>query len=199
MIGMVTEWIKNIIYIVLFASFLELLLPNSSMQRFIRVIMGLLIMLAILNPVILVIGNPLSLEQSMVTIGGSSGLKAAEVLNSASKITQTREELTRNIYCAEMAKQIKALVMTVEGVTDAGVKVELQEHRPDAKMSLINKVTIYVDTGFQRPQKIAKISIINTQENLANELRADIIDKIKRVLMEFYGLNNRQIEVRKMN
>ena len=57
MIDSITVWVKGIVFVVLFASFLELLLPSNSMQRFVRVIMGLFIMLTILQPVIEIMEN----------------------------------------------------------------------------------------------------------------------------------------------
>lgn len=45
-----TEWIGNIILLILLASVLELLLPNSSLQRYVKMVVGLLLLVMILNP-----------------------------------------------------------------------------------------------------------------------------------------------------
>lgn len=52
MIEWLGEWLKDIILIVLLASFVDLLLPNSEVQRYARIILGLLIILVILTPII---------------------------------------------------------------------------------------------------------------------------------------------------
>ncbi len=45
-----TEWIANIILLILLASVLELLLPNSSLQRYVKMVVGLLLLVMILSP-----------------------------------------------------------------------------------------------------------------------------------------------------
>ncbi|OIJ16869.1 stage III sporulation protein AF [Anaerobacillus alkalilacustris] len=45
-----TEWISNIILLILLATILELLLPNSSLQRYVKMVVGLLLLVIILNP-----------------------------------------------------------------------------------------------------------------------------------------------------
>jgi len=44
-------WLKQIILLVLVATFFDLLLPNNSMERYVKLVMGLLIIFAILNPI----------------------------------------------------------------------------------------------------------------------------------------------------
>ena len=52
MIELISDIVKNVAIIILLTTFLEMLLPNNSMQGFIKVVMGLFVMLAILNPVV---------------------------------------------------------------------------------------------------------------------------------------------------
>lgn len=44
-------WLKKIILLVLLAAFLDLILPNTSMQRYVKMVMGLILLLTILGPV----------------------------------------------------------------------------------------------------------------------------------------------------
>ncbi|MCF6137857.1 stage III sporulation protein AF [Pseudalkalibacillus berkeleyi] len=46
------EWITNIILIILLATILELILPSSGFQKYVKVVIGLLLIIAILNPLI---------------------------------------------------------------------------------------------------------------------------------------------------
>lgn len=45
-----TEWISNIILLIFLATILELLLPNSSLQRYVKMVVGLLLLSIIINP-----------------------------------------------------------------------------------------------------------------------------------------------------
>lgn len=46
------EWFQNIILAVLLATFLEMILPNSSMERYVRLVLSLMVLMAILSPLL---------------------------------------------------------------------------------------------------------------------------------------------------
>ncbi|WP_026674908.1 stage III sporulation protein AF [Alkalihalobacterium bogoriense] len=50
--GVLTDWLTNIILLILLATIIELLLPNSSMQRYVKMVVGLLLLVVLLNPVL---------------------------------------------------------------------------------------------------------------------------------------------------
>ncbi|NQD51068.1 stage III sporulation protein AF [Bacillus altitudinis] len=46
-----TEWITSIILFILFAIVIDLLLPNSSMQKYVKMVVSLLLIVVMLNPI----------------------------------------------------------------------------------------------------------------------------------------------------
>ncbi|MCA0990995.1 MULTISPECIES: stage III sporulation protein AF [Guptibacillus] len=50
--AVITGWITNIIVLILLATVLELLLPNSNMQRYVKMVIGLMLMAVILSPIL---------------------------------------------------------------------------------------------------------------------------------------------------
>src|SRR5690625_3170395 len=52
MMTYVGEWITHIVLIILIASFIDLLLPNSTMRRYVKLVVGLLIIMFILSPIL---------------------------------------------------------------------------------------------------------------------------------------------------
>ncbi len=46
-----TLWLKKIILLVLLAAFLDLILPNTTLQRYVKMVMGLILLLTIISPV----------------------------------------------------------------------------------------------------------------------------------------------------
>ncbi|MDR6224657.1 stage III sporulation protein AF [Desmospora profundinema] len=51
MIEWLSDWLKQIVILVLIATFLDLLLPNNALERYVKLVMGLLIILAMLVPI----------------------------------------------------------------------------------------------------------------------------------------------------
>lgn len=193
MIAVISAWIKNIILVVLFASFLELLLPNSSMQRFIRVIVGLFILLAILNPVIDLVQNKIQPgEVSAISIT-SSNSSAANVNNA---LIEERERITYQLYKKELAQQIKAIVMAIDGVADARAAIRIEE-QPGSKLAgAIQHITVYVQPGIAGGEKkIAKVAIGEPAANSTEELKPQIKQKIQQTIVELYQLPNDKVDV----
>jgi len=143
MLEAIAGWVKNIIIIVLFASFLELLLPNSSLQRFIRVIMGLLIMLAILNPAIDLLHS--YWDSGNIPVLGASRQKQADIIRIANTAVEDRDKLAREIYKRDLMKQIRALIMAIDGVAEVRVYIDLNEKADYG--GAIEKITLYVKPG----------------------------------------------------
>jgi len=206
MIAYITVWIKGIIFVVLFASFLELLLPNNSMQRFVRVIMGLFIMLAILNPIIGVMERQLTVDQVPVLAARvDSSLANANVLNVANEVAGKRDQLARDLYVRDLSKQIRATVMAISGVADAKVTVNIETDtpQPNKKMGKIKNVVIYIEPGITaNEQKIAKVTVGITIPEAAQEsklLSTVVVDKVTRAITELYQIKSSQVEVRRMN
>ncbi|MCD8508703.1 MAG: stage III sporulation protein AF [Bacillus sp. (in: Bacteria)] len=50
--SVITAWITNIILLILFATILELLLPNSKMQRYVKLVVGLMLLMVMLQPLL---------------------------------------------------------------------------------------------------------------------------------------------------
>lgn len=195
MIAIISTWIKEIILVVLFATFLEMLLPNSSMQKFIRVIVGLFIMLAILNPVIDVIQNRNALDQ-VPTISGNLDNSSAIVDQTHTMISK-QEQLSVELYKKELAKQIRALVIAIEGVADAKVSVELDNNRP--RQEAIKGIVIYIQPGISSPvNHIEKVAIgKGTEPSLSTEvLKPQTSQKIQNSVSELLQIPKDKIEIK---
>ncbi|MCQ6558158.1 stage III sporulation protein AF [Paenibacillus mendelii] len=52
MLAWLATWLKQIIAVVLLAGLIDLLLPNKTMQRYVRLVAGLIILLTLLSPII---------------------------------------------------------------------------------------------------------------------------------------------------
>lgn len=202
MIDSITVWVKSIIFVVLFASFLELLLPNNSMQRFIRVIMGLFIMLAILNPIINVFESRLTEAQVPALAGkAENSLFDVDILNTANQVAGKRNELTRELYIRDLSKQIRATVLAIDGVADASVTVTVADAAQQDAVGKIKSVTVYIEPGLiAGEQKIARVVIKPDPAKAANEsdkLPQAVIDKVKRTVTELYQIKSTQVEVKR--
>ena len=194
-------WIKQIILIVLFAAFLELLIPGNSYKKFVRVIMGLLILLAVMRPLLHFLepqGDGLTVQEVAVLNVDNK----AEILTQAAKIQSERERIVFEQYRRELIKQIKVLVGTVDGISAVTAEIVLHEGKGEKSGGTLKTVTIYVKQEQSNQQEalvepVKRVDVpgaANGQNNNAG-LDERKQEQIKRVIAEFYHLKTGQVIV----
>lgn len=192
MIETIVAWVKGIVFVTVFATFLELLLPSSSMQKFVRVIMGLLIMLAILNPIMGYLERIPGGTDVAVLAPQSTGSDIIE--KTAQAALRKRDAIVKEMYCRDVAKQMQSLVMNVDGVADARVTVESAETKNG--LMTVKQVTVEVIPGISKGA-VQKVAIGRLQAETP-QLREETVAKIQLRLSELYQLRAQQILVKPM-
>ncbi|MFS8513822.1 MAG: stage III sporulation protein AF [Planifilum fulgidum] len=110
MMEFVGGWLKQIILLVLVATFFDLLLPNHSMERYVKLVMGLLIILAILNPIFSLLDKNLDLasftaESQGVPVGEVPALSA--IRREGEALQKTQDRLILSQVQQKLAETIK--------------------------------------------------------------------------------------------
>lgn len=125
MLNFLRDWIKNIIYIVLFTSIIEMVLPNNSFRKYLRVTMGFFILLTVLNPLLSLITTDLDFANPF----SSQSFKQEEqiVQKQGEVLIDKKQNLAVKVLERQLSQQIRTLILTQPGVNDARVDVTAQE------------------------------------------------------------------------
>jgi stage III sporulation protein AF len=194
---MLTDWIKNIIFVVLFASFLELLLPSSSMQRFVRVIMGLFIMLAILNPIIGVVQHHLTSINQIPALSTNSEISNV-ITNEVNHVTNERDKLSLELYKKELSQQIRILIIAMDGVADANVAVEINSNTTNGVKSIVVYIKPGISTKNEKVASIKKITI-DKQSVKTEESYAGLKERITEMITELYQIPKEKVDIKMLH
>jgi len=116
--------VRNLAIILLLASFLEMLLPSKSMQGFVKLVMGLFVISAILTPLTEFLKMPLEMGIPAWVETAESDLPVLASGNEGSAIGQSA---VSEQYQEIIKNQIKAIALGVSGVKSAEVAVELSK------------------------------------------------------------------------
>ncbi|TXK83420.1 stage III sporulation protein AF [Paenibacillus sp. N3.4] len=91
-------WLKSVIMVIMLATFVDLLLPNSTMQRYVKTVMSLFILLTLLSPVLQLfqkdwdldklIGMAEKKQADKTMLAGSSNLNLMKSLDVITKDAQ---------------------------------------------------------------------------------------------------------------
>ncbi|HHY05691.1 MAG TPA: stage III sporulation protein AF [Clostridia bacterium] len=200
-----TELVRNIILIILLTTFLELIMPSSSMQRFVKVVMGLFVLIAILNPILNVIKQEQNLEAFIWQQEEWSSTQFNSVLEQSEHLQKVNQDLLWENYQQKLELQMNSLVNLISGVEDSAVQVKLQQasERYQESGELIKEVTVTVGKQEAKERREGRIKPV---EIVMEEIKVEKIDalsreeclietKVVQTLSQYFGLKEEQIKV----
>ena len=157
------EWLKQIIVVVLLATFIDLLLPNKTMQRYVKLVVSLFILMTILSPVLQLFGSNANLRMLAAAVdgwtvaglpeaytagqGGAAGQGASipalsEVLSDAQLLERQRNERALDLLAKQLESMVVEHVETQHGVKQADAEAALA--LDDDGMPLIRSITVRI-------------------------------------------------------
>lgn len=120
------ELIRDIVLIILLTTFLDMLLPSNKMRPYLKMVMGLFILVSILNPVLNLILRQQNIEV-FASQQGSIAYEAKSIQQAGDKLAEvTRQEVLRT-YAQRIEVQMASLLKLIAGVENVKVKVELKK------------------------------------------------------------------------
>src|SRR5690554_3929225 len=142
------SWLKTITTLVVILGFLETILPESGgVKGFAKLVFGLVLMAAILQPILSLV----NLEWALALSPGISDSSQTDWLATAERLQTRGAQPVLAAVDESAAGQLEALVLTVQGVEEADVVIQ-------ASMGQIETVRVEVrgdESVGSRVQKIA--------------------------------------------
>jgi len=153
-------WLKQIIVIILIAAFIDLALPGSSMQRYVKVVVSLFILLTILTPVIQLIRADANPEAWFAAVG--AGTKEASrlpelqsVLREGERMRGMREREALEMVRGQVAAAVRAEVEQRFAVDVRQVQVGIEEDK-EGRLRLGSLDLVVDDSGLTANARTAQ-------------------------------------------
>ncbi|UED72840.1 stage III sporulation protein AF [Brevibacillus sp. DP1.3A] len=148
-----TLWLKKIILLVLLAAFLDLILPNTTLQRYVKMVMGLILLLTIISPVF----SLFSLSQEDLAFRLDRYQQELNKPASAEwkRITdkllgQQNQQMTAYVQ-SQVASSVKASVKEQYGVTVEDVTITVNQQNPE--QPTLERIELVVGDANKEEQK----------------------------------------------
>lgn len=203
------SWITTIVAAVLITSFLEMLLPESGLQKFVRVVLGIFIVVTILSPIINLVHQNFNFEHVALKASGQGMDSIEEILAKGKDLKQVTGDMADGQYAEGLNKQVRALALLVNGVADAQAQVRLGSKKEGGANGKIVKVKVMIKTEgifMEEENKVVKpvqvkVSSENTEE--VNQKEKDkstreenrLEKAVQETVANFYNLPYEQVEV----
>ncbi|HQA49166.1 MAG TPA: stage III sporulation protein AF [Syntrophomonadaceae bacterium] len=184
-----SEIVRNVLVIVLIASFLELMLPEGTLRPFVRFAIGLFILIAVLSPLagILFSDRSINIEWWDMKINPA---QQEQILQQGEKINAQIWHLDQETLADKVAGQIGAVALLVTGVEDVEAHVVLDESGSvESVQLLVRSQAVSVD------EEAGRVGIFREAESVSFEEQEAIRNKLSAIIKNLYGFEHTAIEI----
>lgn len=187
------SWITNITVVVIFTMLLDILVPNNDMKKFVKVMMGLLIVLVIIKPFLMVKNVGYQFESTMTQ---TAALIDGSLEDSESNIEISQNNTALNIYKQKLSDKVIEIVKSRKEFENrdvqASIDIENDINKKEFGSIKFIQVLVEKDKGDAvqastiEPVKINGKTVINKKQSeynwnnseLSQDLSADINDTL---------------------
>lgn len=195
--GFLTEWIMNIVVFILLAMIVDMLLPNSNMKKYTKMVIGLLLIAIILTPLLNVVSK--DFDQIFTSLTDKSFINNSEIENSIEmkkkEIQASQAAYTLKYTENQLKKDVEEELIERFGKNIQSIEIkeadESKEHN-----NQIEKVIVYLEEAKDK-EAVSVIEPIEINTDKPDRIDHDSAEKqsILSVLTKRWELNDQQVEV----
>ncbi|WP_251551324.1 stage III sporulation protein AF [Neobacillus muris] len=194
------EWVTNIILFILLATVIDMLLPNSSFQKYTKMVTGLLLIAIILTPILKLISNDFESAIAAIPSAGNSGEKNMENLIDLKKkeIQASQDAYILEEMAVQLKSGVKEELMEQYGLEIAKIDIETDEQVDKAFPENLQKVMIHLkqpDTGSKAVEAIKPIEIDTETPLPSSQKSSGETEKIAAFLSQKWNVSKETIDV----
>jgi stage III sporulation protein AF len=193
------QWVTNIILFILLATVIDMLLPNSSMQKYTKLVTGLLLIAIILTPILKL--TSANFESVLASMPNFNSINDNNLKNSI-EMKKKEIQATEHAYILEqMAVQLKKGVaeelMKKYSLEIDNVEISTNEKSNQTFPNNLQKLTVHLKQPANNAQTVEVIKPIdiNTKKPLSTKKMADKSAEIATFLSEKWNVDKKTIEV----
>lgn len=179
-------WIINITVIIIFVMFLDTIMPNNSMKRYINVVVGLLIIIVVIKPFVLVKDYAGSFRNGYLET--ASFIEQSSSEENIAEISKFQQQKAVEIFENNLKNQILKLAKSSirPEYKEVSVDLELERNFESENFGNIKGITVNLSNDRKEVIEVDRIKIgdnegVGKKKNVINE------DKIE------YNLNDSKI------
>jgi len=193
-----SSWISNIILFIFLAVIVDMLLPNSSLQKYAKMVIGLLLITIILTPIMKLFSEDVDAWLKQLPIVTENEEKKLENL-----IEMKKKEIQAS-HSAYILKQMAVqLEMDVKEELMDKYGYEIKEIQPEMEMSnepfptnteiSLKSVTVYLTKNNNESIQAVKPITINTNQPASNQV--EDLENVIAFLANSWGLEESQLQI----
>ncbi|WP_129597773.1 stage III sporulation protein AF [Anaerophilus nitritogenes] len=197
MMNFLRSWIINIVSVVIFITFLEMLLPNSNMKKYIKMIIGLLVMIVILSPLLQIVHGNFNIEDEVLKT--SLAIDQKNLSLTFDDLGNIQNQQVIKLYTQKIETNIKDKIEQDTQCMVLKVNAEIETSKEHENFGAIKKMNIVLKNPINDStnKKIQTVSISPIGKPPDSDYKSQdtipVIKKIKESISNIYQIDKDQI------
>ncbi|WP_226673107.1 stage III sporulation protein AF [Rossellomorea aquimaris] len=157
-----SDWITNIIIFVLLATVIDMLLPSSNMQKYAKIVTGLLLITIILTPLFKLMSTDFDEVMNSIDFNGTSQNNSVE---NVIEMKKKEIQASQHAYILEqMAVQMKQ---------------QAEKELMDEHGKVIEKITVQADDLDNVPDSISEVSVLMKDKESETDSTIEAVQNVE--------------------
>ncbi|WHZ01683.1 stage III sporulation protein AF [Neobacillus sp. YX16] len=193
------EWVTNIILFILLATVIDMLLPNTSMQKYTKMVTGLLLIAIILTPIFKLISKDFETAMAQIPSFQGPGEKNMENLIELQKkeIQASNHAYILETMAVQLEKGVEEELMEQFGLEISKIELTTKDDSQESFPENLEMVTVRLkqpetkDTTVEAVQPVS----IDTETPLPSKDQTEESEKVAAFLSQQWNVTEKVIEV----
>lgn len=201
--------VQNLIVIVVLAVFLEMLLPVSELRRYVKMVMGLLIIIAVLQTAGGLAKNDWLADLPEFSAASEpGGARVENIIEDGKKITEKNRQQALEEYKKGISRQVSALAGLDGRFSVIGAEVSVNENHSEKNFGQIKEIKLVIGKQSGKPAQKSGIEPVQPvtvdleskagsspgQEKIPPDLSSSV-EKLSDAVANFYNLPPDRVKV----
>jgi len=174
--GVLRLLVENLVLIIVLAVFLEMLLPAGDLRRYVNLVVGLMIIVAVLQAVSGVLGHGLAGNLPFI---GTSRPDLEQALRQGQQMARENQSEALAGYEEALKRQVTALASLNADLTVQDVRLNVTDDRASPSFGRLNGITLSVAP----------------RAGIPDDRVAEDVGRLQQELGNFYGLKPQAVAV----
>lgn len=185
-------WISTIAVTIIFAAFIEMLMPDNKMKKYIKLVLGLLIMAVILEPVLKYINKNYSL--SGYSFKYSNIMDSSYIKQESETYSQKQQDSVVRLYKQNLEDKMADGIKNLISGKDVSVSVEIVEDIKNQNFGEIKKATVTLKDSIKKVDKVDKVQLGKEEDTSPKKPDKNYSD-LKNKISALFDIDISKIEI----
>ncbi|MEG6611872.1 stage III sporulation protein AF [Pseudoclostridium thermosuccinogenes] len=177
MLAFLENWVFNIVILTILIILLEIILPSGKTRKFVKLISGFILIIALINPVLALFGK--NFDFHGFEIAGSNYLDREEIVEKSRMLKESQMKEIAEVYRQKLIKQLEDRSEMLAGEGRVTADVIINEDYTSESFGEIKRIYLYIGEAAKkdRIEPVAKVEKIEISKGSTTDLDGAKNDK----------------------